>query len=132
MAVLDGMGARLSAFTNFLDGRFAGKRAILDRETGLRFELDGGRLIRPGELSSGEQQVTVLAFEILFNSANATLALIDEPELSLHVLWQDSLIDDLQRMGDSAGLKFLMATHSPTILAGHPELERSLDEMRWF
>lgn len=127
MAVLDDLAAKLSEFRRFIDRRFSRKRAVLSRDSGLRFELEDGTEIRPAELSSGEQQITVLAYEILFKTSPSTLVLVDEPELSLHVLWQDTLIEDLQGMGSASGLQFLMATHAPAILANHPELERSLD-----
>ena len=70
----------------------------------------------------------VLAYEILFRASPKTLVIVDEPEISLHVLWQDTLIEDLASMGDPSQLQFLRATHSPVLLASHPELERSLDQ----
>jgi predicted ATP-dependent endonuclease of OLD family len=124
--VLDGLERRLSSLKAFLDNRFSPKTLILSRGEGMRFLSEPGQEIRPRQLSSGEQQMMVLAYEILFRAKSNTLVIVDEPELSLHVLWQDSLIDDLTQMGDIAGLQFLMATHSPTILAEHPELERAL------
>lgn len=69
----------------------------------------------------------VLAYEILFRTRPGTLVIVDEPELSLHVLWQDTLIDDLAAMAAAGSLQFLMASHSPVLLASHPDLERSLD-----
>ena len=84
-------------------------------------------LLRPAQLSSGEQQLVVLAYEIIFRTERETLVIIDEPEISLHIMWQDSLISDLQRIGKPSQLQFLMATHSPAILAANPELERPLD-----
>jgi predicted ATP-binding protein involved in virulence len=53
--------------------------------------------------------------------------LIDEPELSLHVLWQASFIDDLAQMRKVNNLSFLLATHSPTLINGREDLKRSLD-----
>jgi predicted ATP-binding protein involved in virulence len=125
--VLDDLERRLSSLKAFLDKRFFPKALVLSRGEGMRFLSENGQEIRPRQLSSGEQQMMVLAYEILFRAKPNTLVIVDEPELSLHVLWQDSLIDDLTRMGDIAGLQFLMATHSPTILAEHPELERALN-----
>jgi ABC-type lipoprotein export system ATPase subunit len=125
-SVLDDLERRLSSLKTFLDKRFYPKSLVLSRAEGMRFVSEDGQQIRPRQLSSGEQQMMVLAYEILFRAKPNTLVIVDEPELSLHVLWQDSLIDDLTRMGDIAGLQFLMATHSPTILAEHPELERAL------
>jgi len=40
------------------------------------------------DLSSGEQQEVVMLYELLFCVQPGTLVLIDEPELSLHVVWQ--------------------------------------------
>jgi predicted ATP-binding protein involved in virulence len=69
----------------------------------------------------------VLGYELIFRAKNGTLVIVDEPELSLHILWQDLLIDTLTQMGVPNDLQFLLATHSPSVLAKHPELERSLD-----
>lgn len=84
--------------------------------SGLRFKLpDEGDPIKESQLSSGEQQLLVLAYEILFRAHEGTLVIIDEPEISLHVMWQDTLVKDLVTMGEPAKLQFLMATHSPVI-----------------
>lgn len=125
-AVLEDLEQRLTAFKTFIDGRLGGKTLLLDRRSGLQFSLANGGTVRPRQLSSGEQQVTVLAYEILFRSRPSTLLIVDEPEISLHISWQDSLVDDLSQMGRAADVRFLLATHSPMILAGHPGLERSL------
>jgi ABC-type glutathione transport system ATPase component len=69
------------------------------------------QMVGPSQLSSGEQQILVLAYEVLFRPEPETLVLIDEPELSLHVLRQDSFVDDLTRMGSARNLQFMLATH---------------------
>jgi hypothetical protein len=125
--VLDELSARLQTFKGFLDARFKTKRMELRRREGVRFVLPGGGEIAPEQLSSGEQQLFVLAYEILFRATRGTLLIVDEPEISLHVLWQDTLIDDLVALGSPSAVQYLMATHSPALLAFHPELERSLD-----
>lgn len=132
LEVLDELATRLRVFKKFMDERFAasGKQVVLHRKHGVRFAMPDGSFIRPGLLSSGEQQMMVLAYEILFRAQPGTLVIVDEPEISLHVLWQDTLIDDLTEMASAGSLQFLMATHSPVLLAEHPELERSLDEHR--
>ena len=127
LAELEGLAERLTAFKEFLDGRFEAKSVTLSRRDGLRVALADGSSVRASELSSGEQQVVVLAYEILFRTENSTLVIIDEPEISLHVNWQYTLIKDLTAMAKPSGLQLLMATHSPSILAEHPEFERSLD-----
>jgi hypothetical protein len=127
--VLQDLEGRLRAFKDFLDERFTGKDMTLGRHDGVRFLLKGqsSASIRPAQLSSGEQQMMVLAYEILFRTQERTLVIVDEPEISLHVLWQDTLIENLTAMGASNSLQYLLATHSPMLLASHPEIERSLD-----
>jgi ABC-type lipoprotein export system ATPase subunit len=127
LGVLENLAGRLQVFQQFLNRRFADKAMELSRRNGVRFRLKTGGVITPSELSSGEQQMMVLAYEILFRTSEGTLVMVDEPEISLHVLWQDTLIDDLTAMGSASDLQFLLATHSPVLLGGHPELERSLD-----
>jgi predicted ABC-type transport system involved in lysophospholipase L1 biosynthesis ATPase subunit len=121
LAVLEDLANRLQVFRQFLDRRFSGKAMELSRQEGVRFRLESGHRIRPMQLSSGEQQMMVLAYEILFSSESGTLVIVDEPEISLHVLWQDTLIDDLSNMGGANQLQFLLATHSPVLLASHPK-----------
>jgi ABC-type transport system involved in cytochrome c biogenesis ATPase subunit len=122
---------RLSLFVEFLNQHYESKRVIIDQQKGFRIEVlgNGPQELLPSQLSSGEQQILVLAYQILFRADEGTLVLIDEPELSLHVLWQDTFIDDLTRMGAVAGPTFLLATHSPTLIGGREHLRRSLDPL---
>ncbi|WP_447006070.1 AAA family ATPase [Saccharothrix isguenensis] len=129
LEVLEDLSKKLRIFKAFLDERFAQKTMTLNRQDGFKFELSNGSSITPGQLSSGEQQMLVLAYEILFRAREGTLVIVDEPEISLHVLWQDTLIDNLTSMGEANNIQFLMASHSPVLLGAHPELERSLDQV---
>jgi len=126
LAVLSPLRERLSLFVDFLSQHYRPKRIFLDPKFGIRIRV-GDELISPSQLSSGEKQILVLAHQILFRAEPGTLILIDEPELSLHVLWQDTFIDDISRMGAVRNLRFLLATHSPTLIGGRDDLRRSLD-----
>jgi ABC-type lipoprotein export system ATPase subunit len=117
----------LELFSVFLNQRFSNKRIQLNQQVGIAVELASGQMIQPSLLSSGEQQLLALAYELLFGSNPETVVLLDEPELSLHVAWLQGLLTAFSDIGDSRGLQFLVATHSPTVLRGHPETERSLD-----
>jgi predicted ATPase len=117
----------LELFSDFLNQRFAHKRIELNQQVGIAAVLDDGDQIQPSELSSGEQQLLALAYELLFATEPEALVLLDEPELSLHVAWLQGLLDAFCDMGQSRRLEFLIATHSPVILRGHQERERSLD-----
>ncbi len=70
----------------------------------------------------------VLAYQVLFLSLlHPILVLIDEPEISLHVLWQDRLVDQLTEMAVARDQTFILATHSPTLIGAREDLMRSLD-----
>jgi ABC-type transport system involved in cytochrome c biogenesis ATPase subunit len=125
--VLSPILRQVTSLTRFLNARYSGKRLRIDREQGFVVVLDDGSQLDPAELSSGEQQMLVLAYHIIFLAPPNTLVLIDEPELSLHVSWQSTLVDDLVEMGSTNSLSFLLATHSPTLIGARRGLRQSLD-----
>lgn len=127
--VLMPLQEQLSVFVAFLDKHYRGKSVDVQQEKGfvLRLDDEAESVLSPSQLSSGEQQILTLAYQLVFKTKAGTLVLIDEPELSLHVNWQQSLIDDLRSLGEQQDLSFLLATHSPTVIGDRPELTRSLD-----
>ena len=93
------------------------KRFIVDDGSGpsgndIRVEIDGSNI--PLEsLSSGEQQLIHLLLETLA-AADSTI-MIDEPEISMHVDWQQRLVSSMRRINPNC--QILLATHSPEIMA---------------
>ncbi len=77
---------------------------------------DVGAAIPLSKLSSGEQQLLVLYFRLLFEIEPDTLVMIDEPELSMNVVWQRNFLKDLQRIIELRNFDVLIATHSPQII----------------
>lgn len=67
-------------------------------------------------LSSGEQQILILFSYIAFNSKDGKIFIIDEPELSLHIKWQEDFLEKLDKITPKS-TQLILATHSP-ILAG--------------
>lgn len=64
-------------------------------------------------LSSGEKQIISLFTKVYLDTDKKTIFLIDEPELSLSIIWQETLIKDIY---DSGNISLLLATtHSPYI-----------------
>jgi ABC-type transport system involved in cytochrome c biogenesis ATPase subunit len=126
--VLRDLQRRLEVFVVFLNQHYQDKKIEISPLRGFVFRLEDGSVLQPGKLSSGEQQILVLAYQVLFKAERGTLILIDEPELSLHVLWQSSLVDDLAEMAEASDLNLILATHSPTLIGDREALRRSLDE----
>lgn len=128
LEALEPLRIKLRLFSDFLSQHYKRKRIKIDPEHGFTISVTNGKdALAPGKLSSGEQQIMVLAHQILFRATPGTLVLIDEPELSLHVLWQASFVQDLTEMGKVNNLSYLLATHSPTLIGGREDLKRSLD-----
>lgn len=117
----------LEFFVSFLNGRLSGKQIVLNKESGIAVQLSHGQVISPSQLSSGEQQLLALAYELLFGTAPSSVVLLDEPELSLHVTWLKGLLTAFLEMAEKRRLQFIIATHAPSVFLGHNELERTLD-----
>lgn len=68
-------------------------------------------------LSSGEKQIVALIGSLIFTSSNVRpeVIVIDEPELSLHLTWQEIFVDAILKA--QPNFQFVLATHSPTIIA---------------
>lgn len=87
-------------------------------------KVDGNGLLKikspsPSELnwhslSSGEKQVLVLLTQALLRFDKPTVYIADEPELSLHVTWQEKLLKSLITLGGQ--MQIIVATHSPDIV----------------
>lgn len=77
-------------------------------------------------LSSGEQHEIILIFDLLFNTPENCLVLIDEPEISLHVSWQRMFIPDVSEISQNANFKFIVATHSPQIMGEYINIAQRL------
>jgi len=75
-----------------------------------------GRPIPFNKLSSGEQHLLILYYQLLFETEPDTLVMIDEPELSMNVVWQRNFLKDLQRIIELRKFDVLIATHSPQII----------------
>lgn len=73
--------------------------------------------VRPySALSSGEQNVTHLLLRIITNEQAGRVFLVDEPEVSLHLQWQQSLPRVFGILSRRFHISFVVATHSPTVI----------------
>ncbi|WP_330330401.1 AAA family ATPase [Streptomyces sp. NBC_00536] len=107
---------RLSLLLEIINARFLSKNLKIDRNKGIQVVTDDGRELDPSRLSSGEQHELVLLYDLLFSAPAGGLVLIDEPEISLHVTWQQRFLEDIQRIAEVVGFRFIVATHSPQIV----------------
>jgi len=120
------IAAKVDLFREIVNSKYEGKSVVIRRSEGFAVVRDGGGALDPRHLSSGEQHELVLAYRLLFDVQPGSLILIDEPELSLHVSWQQQFLPDLGRISQLANLDFLLATHSPTIVGSRWDLTEAL------
>lgn len=81
--------------------------------------------IEDSKLSSGEKQLLYNYTDLLFaNENNLTFLLIDEPETSLHPLWQLDYLSNIENLLRDKNLgQIFIATHSPFIIQGITRLQ---------
>ncbi|MDR3046363.1 MAG: AAA family ATPase, partial [Bacteroidales bacterium] len=115
--VFNDLLARLNLFVELLaEKQFTLKSIEINRKQGICITTRKGHVLNLTDLSSGEQEEMVLLYELLFRVNQNTLVLLDEPEISLHVVWQKNFIQDLLKIAKIQDINFLVATHSPQII----------------
>lgn len=67
------------------------------------------------QLSSGEKQLLLILTTVFLQEEKPNILIMDEPEVSLHISWQDQLIKLIRKLNPNCQL--IVATHSPNIFA---------------
>jgi predicted ATP-binding protein involved in virulence len=119
---------KVELFKNIINKKYSFKSVTIDQGKGFIFTTEEGEVLSPTDLSSGEQHELVILYELLFKVKPNTLILIDEPEMSLHISWQQEFLKDLQEITKLSGLDILMATHSPDIINDRWDLTVELEK----
>lgn len=94
----------------------------LFRETGKTIKRDQneiyfdsyGETISPYKLSSGEKQMLIILLTVLVQTRKPFVLFMDEPEVSLHVEWQQRLLDLLIDLNPN--IQIILTTHSPAVI----------------
>lgn len=122
---------KIDLFESILQEKvLAFKKVMIDRDNGFYFESLNGDFIERNMLSSGEQNQIVLLFNLIFDLVSQKVILIDEPEISLHVAWQQTFLDSLKKIQKiNEYEKVIIATHSPQVISKNWELTYDLYEM---
>ncbi len=75
--------------------------------------------IIPEHFSSGQKRLINLLLDISLSPDGSTI-LIDEPELSMHIDWQEKMVSSL--IESFPKHKFILATHAPSMVKDHHDL----------
>lgn len=85
-----------------------------DNKNNLVVRTSTDKLISVNCLSSGEKGALQILYDVIFNSGKNAIILIDEPEISLHIVWQQQLSEIISKIVDERpGSQVIIATHSP-------------------
>jgi predicted ATP-binding protein involved in virulence len=132
LRILENFADKIEILRSIVDAHFSFKKLQISKEHGFAFltnypgERNAPRQISLSHLSSGEQHILVLLFQLLFTIKPKSLILIDEPEISLHVDWQMAFLSDLQKITTLNDIDVLIATHAPGIINDRADLTVTL------
>ncbi len=101
-------------FMDYMDELFCdtGKK-IVRTSNEILFDQFGVTLL-PYSLSSGEKQLLVIMLTTLVQDSEPSVLLMDEPEISLHIEWQQQLIKRVRSLNPN--VQIIMTTHSPALI----------------
>lgn len=105
-----------TTFIEVLNGLIERKAIRINERNEIEAITDSGKILGVRGLSSGEKQLIIILGEALLQRSTGWIYIADEPELSLHVKWQEALIENLMRLNPNA--QIICATHSPDIVSG--------------
>lgn len=130
LKVFDDLLTKITLFATILnERRFTHKSIKISKEKGFYFQTSRGKELKLNQLSSGEQHEVVLLYELIFNTKPNVLLLIDEPEISLHIVWQKEFLNDLITIAKLQNIQVIVATHAPAIVNGRWDLTSNLAEI---
>ena len=102
-------------FVEVLNGLFQRKKVHINDKNEIEATTESGKKLSIRGLSSGEKQLVIILGEALLQQSAPWIYIADEPELSLHVKWQEKLIENLRRLNPQA--QIVCATHSPDVVS---------------
>ena len=89
------------------------KKALLSKNE-MKILLDDNSVLEFEDLSSGERQILFILLKVANSSFKESIILMDEPEISLHLSWQEKLLDEITRLNKSS--QIVVVTHSPAMV----------------
>jgi hypothetical protein len=119
MEAVDPIYRIIDKFVKILNGFLFDKTIVFKLSKGFNIQNRNGLLLKPSQLSSGEQQLLLLFCYVLTGRDNPSVFMIDEPEISLNIKWQRILVQSLLDIAEGTKTQFLFASHSLELLAQH-------------
>lgn len=120
---LDALQARYSQYGNkeqriilcdIIDDLFANTGKTVNRDADCLSLIQWGKPLDLHKLSSGEKQLLCILLTVTLQDCQPAVLCMDEPEVSLHIDWQQQLIDVVRRLNHK--VQIILTTHSPAII----------------
>lgn len=108
------IAAEKTHFQDVIDQLFKSTGKKIDRQSNEVFFHHLDERITPYMLSSGEKQMLIILLTVLVEDRQPTVLLMDEPEVSLHIEWQQKLLELILDLNPSA--QIIVTTHSPAVI----------------
>ena len=110
----DEIQQKIWKFGDLVDQMFleTGKELVI-KDSLLKFRTSKGNIIELKDLSSGEKQLLLILLRVFLLEERCAVIFMDEPEISLHIGWQQQLLDILTKLNPNA--QFFLTTHSPSM-----------------
>jgi len=108
------VGSAKAEFQDMIDQLFHDTGKTIDRKSNEIQFFQRGQVITPYQLSSGEKQMLVILLTVLVENHEHYALLMDEPEISLHIEWQQKLIGLIRQLNPNA--QIILSTHSPALI----------------
>lgn len=106
--------APLRRYEEIVNSFLVGKSVQVDKDGQFKVQSSPSSGLNPYLLSSGEKQILILLTQVLLRAYEPVVYMADEPELSLHVVWQEKLVASLVSLSEQ--IQVIVATHSPDIV----------------
>jgi len=101
-------------FIEIINSLFQRKQVFINERNELLVQTQSNKIFPLTRLSSGEKQLLIILGQSLLQENRSHIYIADEPELSLHVEWQEKLVTSLRNINPNSQIIF--ATHSPDIV----------------
>lgn len=101
-------------FQDLIDDLFHETGKTIKRDQNELYFDSYGETISAYKLSSGEKQMLIILLTVLVQNKKPFVLFMDEPEVSLHVEWQQRLID--LTMDLNPNVQVILTTHSPAVI----------------
>lgn len=109
--------ALFSSLNKFLNT--TGRSVTKDDKGLIAFKLKNNKVVNWFDFSRGEKTLLVLLLSVFLNKEKEVIFILDEPDLSLHIEWQELLLPVLSKLAPQR--QFILSTHSPALIGNIDE-----------